>query len=167
MHFDDEASLVDSSSCLPNAIYPSNSSSDGSMVLTPNKIGRFDNPQLNASSPDMMLSIFSMGTVSGLEDYGLHGIDSVGVNFDHPLTFPGQVWNPLICETGSVAQYFGDDEHLQYFDTDGSNENPSLESQADLHTAVNGFLMARSADAVKAQRRWRALFRVLIWSFRY
>ncbi|KAM7475560.1 hypothetical protein LguiB_022803 [Lonicera macranthoides] len=164
VRFDDEASLIDRSSRLPNAIYPSNLSSDGSKVSTANKIDRYDYPHLDASSPDMMPSIFSMGTVSGLEDYGLHSIDSVGVNFDHHLTFPGQVSNPLICETDSVAQDFGDDEHLQYFDTDGSNENPSLESQADLHTAVNGFLMARSAVAVKAQRRWRVLFRVLRWS---
>ena len=98
-----------------------------------------------------------------VDDYGLNSIDSMDVQFDQSLSFGGQLANSLVCDGESVTQRFGENEHhLQYFD-----DIPSLESQADLQSAVNGFLLAHSTAATKkAQRRWTVLFRVLRWSSR-
>ncbi|XP_059640854.1 calmodulin-binding protein 60 A [Cornus florida] len=169
--FEDEASLMDGSLCLSNILYPSSSSmtesSDGSRILTSHKLGRFDYPQPSASSPDVMPSIYSMGSVSSLDDFGLHNIDHMDLKYDQ--IFSDQVPNSLICDTSSITQAFCEDEHLKYFDTDCAlqAQNSSLVSQADLHSAVNGFLLSRSAtvatDKAQAQRRWAILFSVFRW----
>ncbi|GMQ10331.1 hypothetical protein CsSME_00053379 [Camellia sinensis var. sinensis] len=155
--FEDEASLMNASSCLfNNVLY-----SDSTMVETSggNKIGGFDYPQASACSPDIIPSIYSMAGVNSLDDFGLHNIDSMDLTYDHDQPFA----NSLICETESITQVFDDDEHLQYFDADCPlrSQNSDLASQSDLCNAVNGFLLARSAAF--AQMRWTKLFSVLKW----
>ncbi|KAL7161575.1 hypothetical protein ACSBR2_042109 [Camellia fascicularis] len=155
--FEDEASLMNASSCLfDNVLY-----SDSTMAETSggNKIGEFDYPQAGACSPDIIPSIYSMAGVNSLDDFGLHNIDSMDLTYDHDQPFA----NSLICETESMTQVFDDDEHLQYFDADCplQSQNSGLASQSDLCNAVNGFLLARSAAF--AQMRWTKLFSVLKW----
>lgn len=165
--FEDEASLTGGSSHFTNVLYspssPKAESSTGSKFLASQKIGGFDYTQPSASSPDIISSIYSVGATSGLDDFSLHSIDSMGLRYDQTLSFASQVTNSLICDTEPMAQAFCDD--LQFFDADLQSQNISLESQADLQSAVDGFLLTRSTAVaiVKAQRRWRKLFSVLKW----
>ncbi|KAG8638847.1 hypothetical protein MANES_14G069700v8 [Manihot esculenta] len=167
--FDDEASLVDGSSHLSNIPYPSHSprteNSNGSKVLASHKMGGFDYPQPNAASPDIISSMYSVGGVSSLDDYSLHSIENMGLRYDQTLSFPGQVSNPLLCDTDAMTQAFCDEDHLRFFDTDLQSQNLSLEPPADLQSALDGFLLTRStAVAVdKAQRRWTKISSVLKW----
>ncbi|XP_057950740.1 calmodulin-binding protein 60 A [Malania oleifera] len=167
--YDDETSILSSTSNTSNVLYRSGSpgmeSSNGTKLLTSPKIGRFDYTQPVVSSPDIVSSIYSIGCGSSLDDYPLHGIGSLDLGYDnHPLGFTGQVANSLICDTESMTQAFCDD-HLQFLEADCSLQcqTPSLESQADLQSAVNGFLYSRSTAVAHAQRRWRKLFNVLRW----
>ncbi|RDX60887.1 Calmodulin-binding protein 60 A, partial [Mucuna pruriens] len=159
--FEDEESLMDGSSHLTNVLYsPSSPKTEGSSankLLAPQKTGGFNYPQASASSPDIMSSIYSVGGTSSLDDYCLPNFDSM-VRYDQTLGFPVQVSNSLICDTDSMAHAFSDEDHLQFFDND-------LQShvQADLQSAVDSFMMARSSLANGAQRRWRKLFNVLKW----
>lgn len=135
--------------------------SNGSKILASHKMDGADYSQLNAASPDIISSIYSVGGVSGLDDYNL--ID--GLRYDQALSYPGQIANSLICDTDSISQTFCDEDHLRFFDTDLQSQNLSLESPADLQSAVDGFLMTRSTTLAmgKAQRRWTKLFSVLKW----
>ncbi|KAJ6676726.1 CALMODULIN-BINDING PROTEIN 60 A [Salix viminalis] len=167
--FDDEVSLVGGSSQLSDVAYTSSSpqteNSSGSKFLTSQKIGGFDYAQPSASSPDIMSSIYTVGGVGGLDDYALQSIENLGLRYDQTLNFTGQVSSSLICDTGSLAQAFCDEDHLRFFDTDLQSQNLGLETQADLQSAVDGFLLTRpTADAVdKAQRRWTMISSVLKW----
>lgn len=167
--FEDEASLVDGSSQLSNIPYPSSSprteNCNGNKPLSSHKMGGFDYAQPNASSPDIISSIYSVGGVGGLDDYALHSIENMGLRYEHSLSFPGQVSNPLICDTETMTQAFCDDDHLRFFDSDLQSQNLGLETPADLQSALDGFLMTRStAVAVdKAQRRWTKISSVLKW----
>ncbi|KAB2089617.1 hypothetical protein ERO13_A03G061900v2 [Gossypium hirsutum] len=143
--FDDEASLTSS---VKREI------SNGTKYLASQKIGGFDYAQPSASSPDIISTIYSVGGLSGLDDYALHG-------YDQALSYPGQVTNSLICDT-DITQTFCDEDHLRYFDSDLQPQSLGLESQADLQTAVEGFLLQRTV-AVQAQRRWTKVFSVLKW----
>ncbi|KAJ6387065.1 hypothetical protein OIU78_016899 [Salix suchowensis] len=167
--FDDEASLVGGSSQLSDVPYTSSSprteNSCGNKFLESQKLGGFDYAQTSASSPDIMSSIYTLGGGSGLEDYALQGIESMGLRYDQPMNFPSQASNSLICETDSLAQAFCEEEHLRFFDTDLQSQNLGLETQADLQSAVDSFLLARSSAvaADKAQRRWAKISSVLKW----
>lgn len=167
--FDDESSLVGGSSHLSNVPYASSSpgteNSNGSKLLASHKMGGFDYAQPSASSPDIMSSIYSVGGVSGLDDYALHTMENMGLRYDQTLSFPGQVTNPLICDTDSMAQAFCDEDHLRFFDTDLQSQNLGLEAPADLQNAVDSFLLARSTAVAidKAQRRWTKISSVLKW----
>ncbi|KAA8542633.1 hypothetical protein F0562_023868 [Nyssa sinensis] len=170
--FDDEAFLMDDSLCLSSILYPSNSpmteSSGGSKISSSHKIVRFDYPQPSVSSPDIMPSIYSIGSASSMDEFGLSNIDNMEFRYDQSMSFPGQVTNSLISDTQSITPAFYDDEHLPYIDVGCAlqSQNSSLESQADLHSAVSEFLLTRSAAAVavdKAQRRWTMIFSVLRW----
>ncbi|KAG6754040.1 hypothetical protein POTOM_042048 [Populus tomentosa] len=167
--FDDETSLVGGSSQVSDVPYTSSSprteNSCGSKILASQKIEGFDYAQPSASSPDIMSSIYTVGGGSGLDDYALQGIESMSLRYDQTLNFPSQVSNSLICDTDSLVHAFCDEEHLRFFDTDLQTQNLGLETQADLQSAVDSFLLARStAVAVdKAQRRWAKIFSVLKW----
>ncbi|KAF4356131.1 hypothetical protein F8388_012281 [Cannabis sativa] len=167
--FDDEASLTAGSALLTNVLYTSSSpkieGSAGSKFLASHKIGAFDYiPPSSASSPDIMSSIYSVGGTSSLEDYALHTIDSMDLRFDQALNFPSQVSTSLICDSERITQAFCDEDHLQFFDTDLQTQSMSLESPADLQSAVDGFRFPRSTLANgKAQRRWTKLVSVLKW----
>lgn len=160
--FDDEASLLDSSSRLfTNDLYPAVAeTSDGCKILTSQKIDKFNYPQPSGSSPDIMPSIYSIGGVHSLDDFGFNPFDNMDFRFDQPLNFSSQVTNSLICETESITQPFCEDANLQYFDS-LQPQSSSMESPSDLHSAVNSFLSARST--AYAQRRWKMLFSVLRW----
>ncbi|KAL2321877.1 hypothetical protein Fmac_026256 [Flemingia macrophylla] len=162
--FEDEESLMDGSSHLTNVLYsPSSPKTEGSSankLLASQKTGGFNYPQANASSPDIMSSIYSVGGTSSLDDYCLPNFDSMGLRYDQTLSFPVQVSNSLICDTDSMAHAFSDD-HLQFFESELQSQ---CHVQADLQSAVDGFMLARSASlASGAQRRWRKLFNVLKW----
>lgn len=165
--FDDDASLTGGSPHLTNVLYSSGSpmteSSTGSKFLASHKIGAFEYAQSTASSPDIISSIFSVGGTSGLDDYALHTIDTMDLRYDQTLNFPGQVTNSLICDSEPIAQAFCDEDHLQFFDTDLQSQSISLESQADLQSAVDGFM--RNTAVAIAQRRWKKLASVLKWFF--
>lgn len=165
--FDDDASLTGGSPHLTNVLYSSGSpmteSSTGSKFLASHKIGAFEYAQSTASSPDIISSIFSVGGTSGLDDYALHTIDTMDLRYDQTLNFPGQVTSSLICNSEPIAQAFCDEDHLQFFDTDLQSQSISLESQADLQSAVDGFM--RNTAVAIAQRRWKKLASVLKWFF--
>ncbi|XP_048330907.1 calmodulin-binding protein 60 A isoform X3 [Ziziphus jujuba] len=167
--FDDEGSLAGGSSQFANTLYsssPKTESSTGSKFLASQKIGGFDYTPPAASSPDIISSMYSVGATSSLDDYALHSIDNMGLRYDQTLSFSGQVTNSLICESEPMAQAFCDEDHLQFFDADLQSQNICLGSQADLQSAVDGFLLTRStavAAVDKAQRRWTKLFSVLKW----
>ncbi|ESW27387.1 hypothetical protein PHAVU_003G197500 [Phaseolus vulgaris] len=160
--FEDEDSLMDGSSHLTNVLHsPSSPKTEGSSankLLGPQKTGGFNYPQASASSPDIMSSIYSVGGTSSLDDYCLPNFDSMGLRYDQTLSFPVQVSNSLICDTDSIAHAFSDEDHLKFFDTD-------LQShvEADLQSAVDSFMHARSTANGGAQRRWRKVCNVLKW----
>ncbi|XP_044477182.1 calmodulin-binding protein 60 A-like isoform X2 [Mangifera indica] len=162
--FEDEASLMGSSLQVTNAVCTSSSPmtdiSDGSKTLASQKMGGFDYTQLNAPSPDIMSSIYSVGSVTGLDDYGLHSIENMGLRYDQTMSYPGQVSNSLICDTESITHSFCDEDHLRFFDTDLQSQSITLETQADLQSAVDGFLR-HSTNGRTAQIRWTKLFSVL------
>lgn len=166
--FDDEFSLAGSSPNFTNVIYSSSSpkmeGSTGSKFLASQRLGGFEYAQSTASSPDIISSIYSIGGTSGLDDYTLHAIDTMDLRYDHTLNFPGQVTNSLICDSEPIAQAFCDEDHLQFFDTDLQPQNISMESPADLQSAVNGF-MRTTAVGSGAQKRWKMLASVLKWFF--
>ncbi|MBA0622040.1 hypothetical protein Godav_007610 [Gossypium davidsonii] len=62
----------------------------------------------------------------------------------------------------NICQTFGDEDHLGYFDGDLHSQGLGLESQADLQTAVDGFLVQRKV-ADQAKSRWTKVFSVLKW----
>ncbi|KAL5747265.1 hypothetical protein ACOSP7_024263 [Xanthoceras sorbifolium] len=166
--FEDEASLMSGTLHLTNVLCTPNSPmtdlSNGSKISVSHKMVGYDYTQLNAPSPDIISSIYSVGSVSGLDDYTLHGIENMGLRYDQTLSYPGQVTNSMICDTESITQVFCDDDHLRFFDTDLQSQNLGLESQADLQSAVDSFLARPTSLAMgKAQRRWTKLFSVLKW----
>ena len=166
--FENEASLTGGSVHLTNVLYSSGSprteGSTGSKFLTGHKIG-FDYAPSTASSPDIISSIYSVGGTSGLDDYALHTMDSMDFRYNQTLNFPSQA-NSLICDSERISQAFCDEDHLQFFDTDLQSQNMSLESPADLQSAVDGFLFPHSTTAIgnaHAHRRWTKLVSVLKW----
>ncbi|KAI9087507.1 hypothetical protein K1719_030377 [Acacia pycnantha] len=166
--FEDEASLIDNSSHLTNGIYsPSSLKTEGSSAnkaLAPQKTGGYDYTQASTSSPDIMSSLYSVGGTSSFDDYGLPSFESLGLGYDLAHGFPVHVTNSLITETDPMAHPFGTD--MQFFDpTDLQSHCNILDSQADLQSAVDGFMLARSTALAmgKAQRRWRKLSNVLKW----
>ncbi|KAB2633401.1 hypothetical protein D8674_029648 [Pyrus ussuriensis x Pyrus communis] len=167
--FEDEASLIAAASNFTNVLHTSSSPRsgdlDGSKFLASQKIDGFDYAQPSASSPDIISSMYSVGSSSGLDDYSLHNIDGLGLRYDQTLSFPGQVANSLICDSDPMVQALFDEDHLQFFDADLQSQNISSESQ-DLQSAVDGFLLRRStavAISDRAQMRWTKLFSVLKW----
>ncbi|XP_065876411.1 calmodulin-binding protein 60 A isoform X2 [Euphorbia lathyris] len=168
LSFEDAASLVDGSSNVSNISYPSCSprteSSSGNKLLASQKIGGFDYAQAN-TSPDIISSIYSVGSMSGLDDYALNSIENMGLRYDQTLNFPGQGSNTLICDTDAMTRAFCDDDHLRFFEPELQSQNLNVETSADLQSALDGFLLARStAVAVdKAQRRWTKISSVLKW----
>ncbi|GAV71002.1 Calmodulin_bind domain-containing protein, partial [Cephalotus follicularis] len=122
--FDDEASLMGSSSVFTNVLHSSSS------------------PKMeNASGSNM----------NGLDDYALHGIENMALTYDQP-GFPAHVTNSLMGDMESMTQAFCDEDHLRFFNSDLHSQNMNLDSPADLQSAVDDFLLARSTE--KAQRRW-------------
>ncbi|KAM1737217.1 hypothetical protein ACFX12_015474 [Malus domestica] len=165
--FEDEASLIAASSNFTNVLHTSSSPRaedlGGSKFLASQKIGGFDYAQPSASSPDIIPSIYSVGSTSGLDDYALHNIDSFGLRYDQTLSFPGQVTNSMIFDTDPMAHALFVEDHLQFSDANLESHNMSSESQY-LHSTVDHFLPC-SAVAIsdKAHRRWTKLFSVLKW----
>ncbi|XP_022727257.1 calmodulin-binding protein 60 A-like isoform X2 [Durio zibethinus] len=163
--FDDEASLIGGSSNLANIPYTSSAKaqiSNDSKFLASQKMGGFDYAQSSASSPDIISTIYSVGGMSGLDDYALHGIENMGLRYDETLSYPGQVTNSPICDT-DITQTFCDEDHLQFFDSDPQSQGPGSESQADLQTSDDGLVLPPRTVAVQAQRRWTKVFSVLKW----
>ncbi|KAF1867305.1 hypothetical protein Lal_00049734 [Lupinus albus] len=164
--FEDEVSLMDISSNLTNALYSPSSLktevSSGNKLFVPQKAGvGFNYAQSSASSPDIMSSIYSVGGISGFDDYVLPNFDSMGLGYDQTLSFPYQLTNSLVCETDSTAPAFIDEDHMQFFDTDIHFQ---CHIQADLQSAIDGFMLGRTTNATgKAQKRWRKIFNVLKW----
>lgn len=163
--YEDEASLINGSSCLSDdALYHLNSPmmerSDSSTILATNKKDSFGHPRVNASPHDIIPSIYSMGAVSSLDEYGLPGIESMDLRFDQPLSFQSQLSNSLVCDTDSLNQAFCDDDNqFQFFDTYPSSFVSQVDPSPD---PVNCFLFPRTAMD-KAHRRWKMLSSVIKW----
>lgn len=167
--YDDETFLVDGFSLLSDVHYPTNSSpmAESSNIIDISSLDRisFDYPQLIASTPNIMPSIFSIGCSSKVDEHGIHFIESIDSRFSETMIFQNQATESLISEPEPFTPGLCD-EHLQYLDTDFSLQNASLGSQSDQHGMVDGFMYAHSAAAVaivKAHRRWIILFSVLRW----
>lgn len=168
----EEVVALDESSLLSNVNYSSNSfmagSSNGVNILSSNNFGSFE-PQLDASTPDIMSTFYSMRPATNADGFGSHDAESIEVNFDQNLSVPDLIADSLICDSGSITQSLCLDNHQQLFDTIGSVQNCSLGLHgvnADLYSVISGFLPNHSAatEAItKAQRRWRMLFSVLRW----
>lgn len=158
--YDDESSLRTGICSISEDIYPPLNAqmvirdSEGSKIRTSNKKGRFDYPQMSALSPDVnvMPTIYPLGGVDSLDEYGLTSMESDELRFDHvqPLSLHGPVTDTLICDSESLKTH---DEDMQYFGTT---------SQLDLQCAVDGFLFPHSTIG-KAQRRWKIVSSVLKW----
>ncbi|XAR72649.1 hypothetical protein NMG60_11019364 [Bertholletia excelsa] len=153
--FEDEALLMDGLSHKLSHDPYSNSdmmeTSDVCETLTSQNIDGFDYQQGSACSSDNIAPIFSMG------------FDDLGLTYDQQLNFPGQLANSLICDTESFTRAFCD-EHISYFDASEVSiqpQNTCLESQADLQSVVNPYIMARPGFC--AQKRWTILYMVLKW----
>ncbi|XVF10353.1 hypothetical protein REPUB_Repub07fG0175500 [Reevesia pubescens] len=125
--FDDEASLIGGTSNLANVPYTSSTKtevSNGSKFLASQNMGGFNYAQPSASSPDIISSIFSVGSMSGLDD--LLGIENMGLRYDQTLSYPGQVTNSLICDIDITPTFC--DEDLRFFDSDLQPQSLGLES---------------------------------------
>lgn len=162
---EEEALFKDSSPYLTNmnctSSSPRTENSTLSKILTPHKIDGFDFANPSIYSPDIVSSIFSIGGGSGLEDYPLAAIDNMDLRYNENLSYPSQANSPLVCDSATMAQAFSVEEHLPYFDS-----NLQTTSQADLQSALDGFLYNKRPNPVtfqKAQRRWTKLFSVLKW----
>ncbi|KAE9601448.1 putative CALMODULIN-BINDING PROTEIN60 [Lupinus albus] len=164
--FEDEASLMDGLSDLTNVLHsprsPRTEGSSANKLLVPEKTGvGFNYEQASASSPDIMSPIYSIGGISGLDDYCLPNFDSMALRYDQSLSFPVQLTNSLVCETDSMAPAFIDEDHMQFFNTDIHSQ---CHIQEDLLSAADGFMLARTSNAIgKARKRWRKVFNVLKW----
>ncbi|KAI8543579.1 hypothetical protein RHMOL_Rhmol08G0229700 [Rhododendron molle] len=148
--FDNEASLINPSARFFSNVPHANSAD----FLTSQEVGGFDYPQVSVCSPDNIPSVYSTGVVNRSDDFGFIEIGEIW-NFD------GQVANSLICEPESITRTFSADVGIQYFGADCSFQSGNSCFESDLHSAVGGFLLSRSAAF--AQRRWTMLFSVLKW----
>ncbi|GJQ94175.1 calmodulin-binding protein 60 A isoform X1 [Tanacetum coccineum] len=150
--YDDEYSLRTGTCSISEDIYPLNTQivtadPESTKLIEIHKKGRFDYPQMSASSPDVMPSIYPTGGINNLDEYGLNSMD-----FDQPLELHSQVSNTLMCDPEQLKTH-DVDEDMRYF---GSS------SQVDLQCAVDGFLFPHSTIG-KAQRRWKIVSSVLKW----
>uniref|UniRef100_A0A7N0VFN6 Calmodulin-binding protein n=1 Tax=Kalanchoe fedtschenkoi TaxID=63787 RepID=A0A7N0VFN6_KALFE len=169
--FDDEASLFGGPAQLDNQLQLSSSATMESLnsnkFFTSNKIcgGSFEYAHSAVASPDIISSLYSIGGgVSSIGDFSPHGMDSMGLRYDH-LNFTSEVSPTLLCDSESIAQAFLDEDHLGLFDSLQPHD-PILEAHTgDLHSAVKGFLCPSSSAAAvcKAQRRWNKVCNVLKW----
>ncbi|XP_010272043.1 PREDICTED: calmodulin-binding protein 60 A-like [Nelumbo nucifera] len=159
-----DSSHLSNTVCFPSSS-PGLENSFGSKFLGSHQSGGFGFDQANATSPDLVSSILSIGGMRSLDSYSLQGEDSMDFRYDHPTTFASQVTTPLISDTESMAAFYGED-HLQYFDQDHVLQSQSLilDPQADLQSAVSGFL-TKAGPPVKANTRWTMLYSLLRWRF--
>lgn len=97
----------------------------------------------NASSPDYMQSVFSIGGFSSFDDC-LQDIDPVGIPCDQPFDYPS---NNL---TYNVDRASCGNEHLPY---------------ADIQGPFSAFIPCPDVSIDKAQRGWNVLVFVLRWWF--
>lgn len=103
--------------------------------------------QLDVSSPGFMHSMFSIGDSNSFNYF--HAIDPMDLRCDQPMTFPGQVSEPSICDTESMARAFSANEHLKYVEVDSSSNLDTL--------------FPCSVPTEKAPKRWNVLVWVLRW----
>ncbi|KAI3454547.1 hypothetical protein Pfo_011210 [Paulownia fortunei] len=164
--FDDESSLIMPTSSSLSIVQSSKLPSDGIYHedLSSHKIGRCTYLQQNASSPDYMQSVYSVGGLSSFDDC-LQGVDPVGIRCDQPLGYPGQVADSLICDTDTMSPAFCANEHFQYFETDCTLQSSHLEVSADIQSAINAFIPCSVVPIDKGQRGWNVLVSVLRWWF--
>ncbi|XP_047310853.1 calmodulin-binding protein 60 A-like isoform X2 [Impatiens glandulifera] len=146
----------DSTSMSKNNSAMAESSNASKMLLSPQMVGGYDCHQPSLFSPDIMPSFFPLTDMPNFDDFGFNDLDEMDIQYNEPLSFPGQ---------DGIAPPFCEDEHLQYLNSNSTlqaqSQSSISESQTDLHNAVNSFLLARSTAF--AQRRWKILFSVLRW----
>ncbi|KAK6148433.1 hypothetical protein DH2020_019345 [Rehmannia glutinosa] len=163
--FDDEPSPIIPTSSNLSITQSPNLPPDGSYHedLSSQKISRW---QQNASSPDYMQSVYSVGGLSSFDDC-LQSIDSVGIRSDQPLSYPGQVSDGLISDIDTMNRGFFSNEHLQYFETTDCTtlQTSHLEVSADIQSAINAFIPCSAVPIDKGQKGWNILVSVLRWWF--
>ncbi|XP_024971850.1 calmodulin-binding protein 60 A-like isoform X1 [Cynara cardunculus var. scolymus] len=142
LSYDDEASLRAGTCSLTEDLYPSDTQMISGNPEANDSLqkDRFDYPQMTTPS------LYSVGDMSSLGEYGLNHMGSIDVGFDQPIDFQCHVDNTLICDPGSSM-------HLQYLGTS---------SPGYLQCAVDRFLFPCSAIG-KAQRRWKIVSSVVKW----
>ncbi|KAI3684552.1 hypothetical protein L6452_33776 [Arctium lappa] len=143
LSYDDEASLRTGTCSFTEDLYPSETRMISGNPEANNSLqkDRFDYPQMNTPS------LYSVGDVSSLGEYGLNHMGSIDIGFDQPIDFECHVDNTLICDPGSSM-------HLQYL---GTSSSPGY-----LQCAVDRFLFPCSGIG-KAQRRWKIVSSVVKW----
>ncbi|XP_057806296.1 calmodulin-binding protein 60 A isoform X2 [Salvia miltiorrhiza] len=102
--------------------------------------------QQNASSPNYMESVYSVGGLSTFEDC-LH-----------------QVADGLICDADTFSRAFCADE-LQYFETDRAIHSPPLDLSDNIQADISAYIPYSDVPTGKAQRGWNILVFVLRWWF--
>ncbi|KAI4374562.1 hypothetical protein MLD38_012543 [Melastoma candidum] len=151
--FDREASLGAGSSNLSN-----HSSMSRSPRTEP--IDGFDYTQSIASSADIISSMYPTGELGGLEDYTLHGLDNLGLEYEQTVNIPSQATNALICDMRPMNEDFFDEDHLQFFSPNYALQSQALEfgSTSDAQSSNDGW----RCSAV-AHMRWTKVFSVFKW----
>ncbi|XP_058227000.1 uncharacterized protein LOC131335587 isoform X2 [Rhododendron vialii] len=179
----DEYLNLDGFGDLPSVFNQSNPVStgifDGRAIVASHNLAKFDNPQLDVSSHEIMSSPCD---IDFLCDYESQSIDDISNRYEQTLTFTSPAASSSLCDTDSMIQAFSKCDHLQISDNHYSlqSHDATSELQGGPHNAVNGILVAGSSDVTmykaqmykaqrrylskaNAQRRWRMLFSVMRW----
>ncbi|KAF7136001.1 hypothetical protein RHSIM_Rhsim08G0168600 [Rhododendron simsii] len=174
----DEYLNLDDFGDLPDVLYQSNPASmgifDGHAILASHNLPKFDNPQLDVSSHEIMSSPCEVDFLCYSES---QSIDDISNRYKQTLTFASPAASSSLCDTDSMIQAFSKCEHLQISDNHYSlqSHDATSELKGGPRNAVNGILVAGSSDVTmykaqrrylskaNAQRRWRMLFSVMRW----
>ncbi|PIA62228.1 hypothetical protein AQUCO_00200305v1 [Aquilegia coerulea] len=175
----DEVISLDSGSIgtshLPGVCFPSSSTaigcSYGSQIPSSCNSDEVGFAQTSDSPSDLVSSILSSGGIRSLDNITLQGYDNMDPRYDTLPSFRDLVADTIDCDAEAMVQSFCSGDQMPYFDSDSfQSQNFCLGSEAELQTAVDGFLPtpARSiatATPDKSHARWNMLYSVLKWRF--
>ncbi|KAI4365887.1 hypothetical protein MLD38_021830 [Melastoma candidum] len=112
------------------------------------------------TSLDIISSMYPTGELGGLEDYTLHGLDNLGLEYEQTANIPSQETNALICDMRPMNEDFFDEDHLQFFSPNCALQSQALEfgSTSDAQSSIDGWRCS-----ALAHMRWTKLFSVFKW----
>ncbi|XP_038878767.1 calmodulin-binding protein 60 A isoform X2 [Benincasa hispida] len=158
---DDETCLVGGSSHPLSFCYtpssPMEDHSYGIKYLASPKFSGFDFTPSNAYSSDVISSMGSIGSPSGLDDHAFQGFDSMVVRYEMPSS-PNFANSSLICDSEPLNSSFFNVDHMQVLESDLQCSS-ILESRATTTTLQGG------SSSCGAQMRWTKVYGVLKWYF--